>query len=565
MPVIPNRERTEALLPAAVLSIYPPHAGTVSSLFESRVKIREEKPFVVFRDREYSYREIQVKVHRAAALYSARAIGPGDRVGVMSKNHLSTIVTFLALARLGATMCPFNPGFRESEATYVIGHAQLKGILCAPDCLPVVRAALGATQAQPASRPWILLNERGNGIAAELPDWDAEMAGAPAAVPYDAATPDSTCVIIYTSGTTGLPKGVMHGQRAVSLTAEGFVGRLHLQQEDRQLCILPLFHVNALFYSVCGSLAAGAAVILLDTFSASTFWRSVKDSRASAVNFVAAIPGILGKRPREEFVPDHQLTRICVVPLTLETERLFTDEFGVSDLLDGYGMSEIPGVCITPLHGERRRGSAGKLCRHPNPSLLFAEMRVLDADDNDVAVGQTGEFAVRTPTLMQGYFRDPEQTRAAFREDGWFMTGDLGYRDADDFVWFVARKKDIIRKRGENIAGAELDRVIGLHPAVQEAAAIAVPDELGEDEILVVVVPRAGMTITAQAVADWCAERLARIKIPRYVVLADDLPRTATHRVEKHKLKADKALIARAVDLAPPHSPSNPLPIASAK
>ncbi|HYG45553.1 MAG TPA: AMP-binding protein, partial [Bordetella sp.] len=382
--------------------------------------------------------------------------------------------------------------------------------------------------------------------------WDAAIAAAPPDAPSDAATPQATCVFIYTSGTTGLPKAVMHTQRSVVLSGEGFVGRMHLQPQDRLLCILPTFHINALFYSVCGSLAAGAAVILEEGFSASRFWATVKESGATEVNFVAAIPGILAKRPRTEFVAGHCLAKICVAPLSQETETLFTETFGVRDLLDGYGMSEAPGVCITPLQGQRRRGSVGRLCRHPDPDLRFAELRVVDEAGNDLPAGQVGELMVRTPTLMQGYFRDPEQTRAAFRDGGWFITGDLGYRDADDFIWFVGRKKDIIRKRGENISGAELDRVVGNHPAVQEAAAIAVPAELGEDEVLVAVVLRPGQRVAAREIADWCAARLARIKVPRYVVFVDDLPHTATHRVEKHKLKKDPALLARAIDLQEP-------------
>jgi crotonobetaine/carnitine-CoA ligase len=542
----------DLLAPAAVLALYPPHGHTLSSMLASRAEAAPDSPFVVFRGREYGYAEMQALVGRAAAMYAARGIGAGDRVGVLSRNHIATIVSFLALARLGATMCPFNPDFREQEARYVIQHSDLSGILCSPACLPVVRTALAGA----ARTPWILLNEfDGDGPAPE-PLWDDALAAAPQQVPPDAGTPDATCVFIYTSGTTGLPKGVMHSQRSVVLTAEGFVGRMYLQPRDRLLCILPTFHINALFYSVCGSLAAGAAVLLQEAFSASAFWRTVKDSRATEVNFVAAIPGILAKRPRSEFVPGHQLARICVAPLSLETERLFTEEFGVPDLLDGYGMSEIPGVCITPLLGERRRGSVGRLCVHPDPTLKFAELRVVDDDGRDLPAGQTGEFLVRTPTLMQGYYRDPEQTRASFRDGGWFATGDLGFRDADDFIWFVARKKDIIRKRGENISGAELDRVIGSHPAVQAAAAIAVPAELGEDEVLVAVVRRPDMALTAQDVADWCAARLARIKVPRYVVFVDELPHTATHRVEKHKLKADKSLIARATDLERPIAPS---------
>lgn len=532
------------LSPQQVLALYPPHSGSLYSLFESRVSAVPDREFLVFRGISYRYREMHALVERAAAMYAARGIGRSDRVGVMSRNHVTTIVSFLALARLGATMCPFNPDFREEEAGYVIKHAELSGLLCSPACLLTARKAVAQSQRD----AWILLNEP-DPECAEIPTWNEALDQAPAEPPADGSSPESTCVFIYTSGTTGLPKAVMHAQRSVVLSAEGFVGRMYLQPDDRLLCILPTFHINALFYSVCGALAAGATVILEEAFSASRFWRTVKESRATEVNFVAAIPGILAKRPREEFVAGHCLSKICVAPLSKETDALFTGTFGVRDLLDGYGMSEAPGICITPLTGPRRLGSVGKLCRHPDPEMTFAELRVVDEAGNDVPIGQVGEFMVRSPTLMQGYFRDPEQTQASFREGGWFITGDMGYRDDDDFIWFVGRKKDIIRKRGENISGAELDRVVGNHPCVQEAAAIAVPAELGEDEILVAVVPRPDSHITAQEIAAWCAARLARIKVPRFVVFVDELPHTATHRVEKHKLKKDPALLARAIDL----------------
>jgi crotonobetaine/carnitine-CoA ligase len=149
---------------------------------------------------------------------------------------------------------------------------------------------------------------------------------------------------------------------------------------------------------------------------------------------------------------------------------------------------------------------------------------------------------------MQGYYREPAMTAAAFR-DGWFLTGDLARRDAEGYFWFVARKKDIIRKRGENISGAELDRVIGSHPDVMEAAAIPVPSELGEDDILVVVVTRPGARLVARDIADWCRARLAPIKVPRYVAFANALPHTPTHRVAKFKLREDDSLRARATDL----------------
>jgi crotonobetaine/carnitine-CoA ligase len=175
-------------------------------------------------------------------------------------------------------------------------------------------------------------------------------------------------------------------------------------------------------------------------------------------------------------------------------------------------------------------------------------MRVVDLQGDPVADGQVGELEVRTPIVMKGYFRDPEQTAAAFR-DGWFVTGDLGWRDADNYFWFVARKKDIIRKRGENISGAELDGVINSHPDVINSAAIAVPSDLGEDDILVAVIKKPDASLTAQDIAAWCRERLAPFKVPRYVVFTDALPLTPTHRVAKFKMGGDRGLIARAVDL----------------
>ena len=190
----------------------------------------------------------------------------------------------------------------------------------------------------------------------------------------------------------------------------------------------------------------------------------------------------------------------------------------------------------------------GPVGRHPDPARPWAQCRVVDDDGHDVAANVEGELWVKTPIVMQGYFRDEEQTREAF-VDGWFRTGDIVRRDEDDYYYFVCRKKDIIRRRGENIAGAELDRVIGDHPAVHEAAAVAVPAELGEDDILAAVVLKPGAVADAQEIARWCREHLAPQKVPRYVLFVDALPHTPTHKVAKMVLKADKTLRQRAVDL----------------
>jgi crotonobetaine/carnitine-CoA ligase len=530
------------LRPLEVLKLYPPHAGTLASLLDSRAAIAPERECLVYEQRTVSYAELRQRVGRAAVLLQQRGVTAGDRVGVMSTNHPSSVVLLLALARIGAVMVPVNPDYKAAEAGYVFDHAQVSGVLCSPGSLPVVRAAVATLPAA----PWLMLNRASD---EPLPVFDDEIDAVHEPAPPDVQTPDAPCVFIYTSGTTGFPKGVMHGQCALILAGEGFVARMHLQPDDRLLCILPMFHINALFYSLAGALAAGATLILVPRFSASTFWHDAARTRATEANTIAAVSNILMRRPRSEFVPGHSLRKIYGAPFTAETYDVFQREFGVPTLIEGYGMSEIPGALNNPFDGPHRIGSMGQPSVHPDPSVQLAQLKVVDDDGRDVPDGTVGELVVRTPLVMQGYYRDPEQTRAAFR-DGWFLTGDLARRDADGYFWFIARKKDIIRKRGENISGAELDRVVESHPQVLQAAAIPVPDALGEDEILIAVVPKAGARVTPHEVADWCRQHLAAIKVPRYVVVVESLPLTPTHRVAKYQMRSDASLRERATDLS---------------
>jgi crotonobetaine/carnitine-CoA ligase len=530
------------LRPLEVLKLYPPHTGTLASLLDSRAAVAPERECLVFEQRAMRYAELRERVGRAALLLQRRGVRPGDRVGVMSTNHPSTVVLLLALARIGAVMVPVNPDYKAAEASYVFDHAQVSGVLCSPEALPVVREVVAALPAE----PWLMLNRAGDDA---LPVFDDGLDAVHDPAPPDAQTPDAPCVFIYTSGTTGFPKGVMHGQRALILAGEGFVARMHLQPDDRLLCILPMFHINALFYSLAGALAAGATLILLPRFSASMFWIEAARTRATEANTIAAVSNILMRRPRSEFVPGHAVRKIYGAPFTAETYDVFQREFGVPTLIEGYGMSEIPGALNNPFDGPHRIGSMGQPSVHPDPSVQLAQLKVVDDDGSDVPDGTVGELVVKTPLVMHGYYRDPEQTRAAFR-DGWFLTGDLARRDADGYFWFVARKKDIIRKRGENISGAELDRVVESHPHVLQAAAIPVPDALGEDEILIAVVPKAGARVTPHEVADWCRQHLAAIKVPRYVAIVESLPLTPTHRVAKYQMRQDQGLRARATDLA---------------
>lgn len=506
------------MTPWETLARYRPHDGTLADFFNSRAEADADRPWLLFRGRTWSYAEAGAAIERLARALSARGVRRGNRVAVMAPNSDALVFLTFAVARLGAVLVPMNPELGPHEAGYILAHAEPICVVTTPATRPAVAGARGLLDID------ALLALEGDGA---LPD---------------SVGPDDDLAILYTSGTTGDPKGVVHAHSTFVLAGEGFVERMSLTPDDRLLCVLPLYHVNALFYTFGGALAAGASVVLAPRFSASGFWRLAADSGATEANLIAAVGSILARRPRSELVP-HRLSKVYTAGVAPEIADVLRHELGVAAVIEGYGMTEIPGAASVPFFGPHRRGSFGLPARHPE-----ADLRLVDDDGAEVEDGQTGELLVRTPLVMKRYHRDPAATAAAFR-DGWFVTGDLARRDADGFYTFVARKKDIIRRRGENISGAELDRVLAQCPDVAEAAAVAVPSDLGEDEILAAVVRRPGASLDAAGVRAFCALHLAPSKLPRFVTFVDELPHTPTHRVAKFKLRADASILAHAVDL----------------
>ncbi len=540
-----SRIPVQLMRPLDVLRSYSSHDSTIAGAFASRLAVHSNKAFHIYEGATRTWGEFDDDVARAAALLVRQGVKAGDRVGIVARNNPAHVLLLFALARLGATLVPVNPEFGVAEAGYVLNHAQLSGLACDAASLKTARAAC----AEHGLSPWIFLlgaDPVTPGDATPLLKdllTSVEIADTP---PLQGDS-ESICVIIYTSGTTGFPKGAMHSQRNFLLAGEAFVERMYLQPEDRLMIVLPMFHMNALFYSVSGTVAAGATMAIVPRFSASAFWAQAEASGATVVNIIEAACNILKARPRSEFHPGHRLR--CAYGVRQSAQEAFREDFSIPYFVSGYGMTEIPGVTCSPYGGLQKPGTMGPVGNHPDPDIPWAQCRIVDDEGHDVADGIVGELIVRTPIVTKGYFRDPVQTAAAFR-DGWFLTGDLVTRDTDGYFTFVSRKKDIIRRRGENIAGAELDRVICEHPDVAEVAVIAVPAELGEDEILAVVVAKHGTAPSAQDIADWCARHLAQMKVPRYVLFMDSLPKTPTHKVLKGALRSDPSLKSRATDLS---------------
>ncbi|MGV3629507.1 MAG: class I adenylate-forming enzyme family protein [Betaproteobacteria bacterium] len=531
--------------PLEVLRLYPEHDYTLNGVLASRASRDPARPFMFFRERSWSWGGFSQQVDATARVLAARGIRKGGRMAVMARNCDGHVLLLLALSRLGAIMVPVNPEFGIEEAKYVLHHAEVSAIATTQDTLAVARDAAAGLKT-PA---WFVMLDSAAGDVPLINDLANELAktATQTALPSD-ITGDSTCLIVYTSGTTGFPKGAMHSQKSFVTGGEAFVQRVYLQDDDRVMVVLPLFHINAMFYSVAGTLAAGASMVIIPKFSASTFWQTAVDTGATQVNIIEAIGSILRARPRSEFRTEHRIAKVYGVRASMD--EAFKNDFKIAHRIGGYGMTEIPGVTCNPFEGIQKLGSMGPIGRHPDPARPWAQCRVVDDEGRDVPVGEAGELWVKTPIIMQGYFRDPEQTAGTFEGD-WFKTGDLVKCDEDGYYYFISRKRDIIRRRGENIAAAELDRVVGEHPAVAEAGTIAVPSELGEDDIFVIVATKPGAKVSAEEIAEWCRARLAPQKVPRYVAFVDELPHTPTHKIAKAVLRADTALRARSVDLQP--------------
>ncbi len=531
--------------PLEVLNQFEAHNYTLPAAFDSRLKTNPGKVFCYCDGKEFSWAEFSRDVQKMQGLLVSNHIKAGDRVGIIAKNHYTHLLLLFSLAKLSAILLPINPEFGVAELGYILKNSEPVMLFIESSLLDKVTAACEEKSLSPKT---IFLDQPNDpdlkNTHQNLKDVLKEFENFIGAASSPQA--EDTCVIIYTSGTTGFPKGVMHSQRSFLLCGEAYIERLYIQTNDRIMVVLPLFHMNALFYSVAGALCAGATLALMPRFSASQFWQQAAQSKATTVNLIEAACNILKLRPRSEFHPEHQIR--CAYGVRNSAHHVFLNEFHIPYFVSGYGMTEIPGVTCSPFGGIQKPGTMGPIGKHPNPNQMWAECRVVDEAGNDVSIGATGEMIVRTPIIMQGYFRDPEQTKASFR-DGWFLTGDLVSKDEDGYYTFISRKKDIIRRRGENISGAELDRVIGNHPDVAEVATIAVPAELGEDEILAAIVLKENTQPSAQEIQAWCAKHLSAMKVPRYIAFIDELPYTPTQKISKAILRADKSLISKAVDL----------------
>jgi O-succinylbenzoate-CoA ligase len=468
--------------------------------------------------RAISYATLHERTTRLARALGRVGVRRGDRVAYLGPNHPSYLETLFASGLLGAVFVPLNTRLSAPEIAYQLGDSGA-GIL--------IRSPGLAALAERLPRDTVR-----HVISADGPEYERLLAESSAEPLDERVAPDEPCLIMYTSGTTGRPKGAVLSHANITWNAVNVLVDHDLIADEVALVSAPLFHTAALNMQTLPVLLKGGACVLVPAFDPADTLRLMARHR---VTFMFGVPAMFDQIARQPEWPEAELSSLRLLTCggsPVPTRLIATYQERGLTFLQGYGMTEAaPGVLFLDAeHAVSKAGSAGV----PH---FFSDVRVARPDLTPAPAGETGEVLVRGPHVMTGYWGLPEETAEAFAE-GWFRTGDAARTDADGYVTIVDRLKDVIISGGENIYPAEVENAILAHPDVAECAVIGIPDETWGEVGRAVVVARAGAGPEAEEVLAFLDGRIARYKIPKSLVVADELPRTPSGKLLKSRIRS---------------------------
>ncbi|WP_236051532.1 acyl-CoA synthetase [Nonomuraea cypriaca] len=481
------------------------------------------KTAIVYGDLRQSYADLDVQVNRTANALAARGVGKGDRFAVFSHNNHAFVVTYFALARLGAISVPINFMLGAAEVAYILEHSGATGMLAEQALLPVAAAAAG---------PAISVR----GVIGSADGWEsfAEWAAFDdASEPRAEIADDDPIQLMYTSGTESRPKGATLSSRGLISQYVTCMVDGEMRHDDVEVHALPLYHCAQLHCFLTPGLYLGATNIILPAAEPGTILATIEGERATKLFCPPTVwIGLL----RHPYFDRRDLSSLrkgyygaSIMPV--EVLKEIATRLPEVRLFNFYGQTEMAPVAtiLGPDEQLTRLGSAGR-------PALNVETRIVDDEDRPVPPGVVGEIVHRSPHAMLGYWNDPAKTAEAFR-GGWFHSGDLGVMDADGYLSVVDRKKDMIKSGGENVASREVEEAIYQHPAVAEAAVFGVPDERWIEAVAAAVVLREGAGLTAGELISFLRGRLAAFKTPKHVTFVSALPKNASGKVLKRDLR----------------------------
>jgi acyl-CoA synthetase (AMP-forming)/AMP-acid ligase II len=500
--------------------------ATLTDMLAERAERHPDKLALVFKEKRWSYGDFQREANRVAGAFHRIGVGAGDKVALVLPNCAEFLFAVFAVTRIGAVFVPLNPQYTGDEAQYVLRHSEASVVLTSPDLLALVQSVRDKL---PDLKQAIVA---GAGEYAGALSWNDFLSGA-SEEPPRSIDPEDLASITYTSGTTDRPKGVMLSQYAYAFAPRMRAQGLGWNESDRVLCVLPLFHVNALCHTCIAMLSVGGGIALTEKFSASRFWDEVREHGVTTSSLMRTIPQILLSMPEKPDDRDNPL-RLIVTLLSPEMHERFEQRFGLRGV-PSYSLTEdILSVIGPPNMPKEKLGSCG-IALAPEVHRLA----IHDEEGQPLPARTPGEIVKQSPTMMKGYYKNPEATAKALK-GGWLYTGDLGYLDEDGYLWFVDRIKDIVRRGDENISSEEIERVLNSHAEIAESAVIAVPDAIRGEEVKAFIVlkpPATPATLAPEEIWRFCAEHLAPFKVPRYIEYRSELPKTPSSKVQKNILR----------------------------
>ena len=483
---------------------------------------------------QYTAREMDAESTRLAHALSGLGLGHGDRLATLLDNRAEQVVSFFAALKLGAIQVPINTAYKGEFLRHQLADSGAKVFIVQGDFTSRAAEVVGADTTPNLTH--CIIVDPPDAVIDAVPAirWaDALARGGTEPIDVSQVRPSDLACFIYTAGTTGASKGCMLPQNYIVSLADQIARAWQREPDDIVLTPLPLFHFNAISVCVVGTLLVGGSAAIERRFSVSNFWPEINRTGATMVSMLGSLAILIANADDHPDQTGHRLRLCAAAPMPPDTDRAWQERFGCKTFSAGYGLTEASLVSMLDAGEANRPGAMGK------PNLHEFDVRLVDDDDVEIPVGEVGEIVCRPkgPNLMfAGYWNRPDATVEATR-NLWFHTGDLGRLDDAGFIYFVDRKKDALRRRGENISSFEMEKTLFGHPALRDVAVHAVPSEFAEDDVKITVVLQADATVTEEELCRWMAERVPYFAIPRYVEFRDDLPRNPVGRVLKYQLR----------------------------
>ena len=512
-------------------------SDTLTALLQRALQHNSEHVAVCFSGTDYTLADIERESNRMARGLDAQGVEPGDRILTLLDNSIDSLVSWFAINKLGAVLVPLNTGLQgeflrrpieDSGATMIIVEAQyLDRISELAGQLVTLHTVLFRGDINASSKH--SMKQHANFKVQPLDNVRAQNEE-----PFaDRNKPEDLAMIVYTSGTTGVSKGCMLSHNFICNIGRMGGRAIGYRDDDVIWTALPLFHINAMG-NFLSSLMVGATIVFADRFSVSGFWPAIEAAGATAVNVLGSmIPLIANAEDNPELHRCYgQLRTVAGAPFPAELQQKWRERFGVQRIVTpGFGTTEAALITSLEEGDLAPPGASGRR----NSEF---EIRIIDDEGNEVPPGSSGELICRPrfPHIMfEGYWQRPEDTAAVMR-DGWYYSGDFGKVDEQGYFYFLGRKSDYMRRRGENVSAFEVENTLRQHPHIEDIAAYAVPSPLGEDDIMIAAVKKCHATLSEESFYRWIQSQVPRYALPSYIEFYSDLPRNELGKIVKRTL-----------------------------